>query len=450
MVDASYANNGLGEVEEVARLALPTMHGRFDARAFRCDTGHVYLALTVGDFADGRPVLTRIHSECLTGDALGSLRCDCGVQLRNSLRAIKAAGRGVVVYATGHEGRGIGLVNKLLAYVEQDRGADTVDANLHIGMPVDLRDYRHAAAVLTELGVRAVRLMTNNPDKARGLQAAGIRVDGIHPMPIAPHAKNLAYLRTKEERMGHISPIGLPLNGHLNAPPEVGDLMGEVKVSDDKPYLLLKYAQTLDGRIATHTGDARWISGEQERTVSHALRARCDAIMVGVGTVLSDDPELTVRLVPGSSPVRVVLDSKLRIPLDARVLDTDAPTVIVTTDASSPEKREQLQARDIGVRVVNACDDGVDLGEALRVLRGEGIETLMVEGGAQVITTLLAAGLVDRMIVSLSPIVMGSGLEGVGDLGTRNVSESVALENRCIHVVGADLLVAGDVVKLER
>jgi GTP cyclohydrolase II len=187
---------------ETVRLPLPTPFGEFDLRAFECASGFVYLALTRGAPA-GEDVLARVHSECLTGDTLGSLRCDCGVQLRSALQAIAAAGRGVLVYVTGHEGRGIGLVNKLRAYLEQDEGADTLDANLRLGLAVDAREYADAADVLHALGVRSVELMTNNPAKAAALSAAGIQVAGVRPLSTSSHVRNAAYLRTKQERMGH-------------------------------------------------------------------------------------------------------------------------------------------------------------------------------------------------------------------------------------------------------
>src|SRR5207248_6827158 len=145
---------------EAARVTIPTPDGEFDVHAFERPSGFVYLAMVKGELGDGEDVLVRIHSECVTGDVLGSLRCDCGPQLHAALRGIAAEGRGVLVYATGQEGRGIGLVAKLRAYMLQDDGADTFDANRRLGFPADAREFGGAAAVLTALGVRSVRLLT--------------------------------------------------------------------------------------------------------------------------------------------------------------------------------------------------------------------------------------------------------------------------------------------------
>ena len=159
----------------------------------------------------GEPVLTRVHSECLTGDVFGSERCDCGPQLDEALRRIVAEGRGVVVYLRGHEGRGIGLVAKLQAYQLQDGGRDTVDANLDLGLPADARHYGTATQVLRDLGIESVRLMTNNPDKTESLEDFGIHVSERVPLSIHPTEHNRAYLRTKAERMGHHLPaVDLP------------------------------------------------------------------------------------------------------------------------------------------------------------------------------------------------------------------------------------------------
>jgi 3,4-dihydroxy 2-butanone 4-phosphate synthase/GTP cyclohydrolase II len=196
-----------GEVEGGAGTRLPTRHGEFTAFGYRItidDSEHV--ALAYGDITGPEPVLTRVHSECLTGDVFGSERCDCGPQLDEALAAVVAEGRGVVVYLRGHEGRGIGLVAKLQAYQLQDGGRDTVDANLDLGLPADARHYGTATQVLRDLGISSVRLMTNNPDKTASLEDFGIRVAERVPLTPHPTDHNLTYLRTKRDRMGHELP----------------------------------------------------------------------------------------------------------------------------------------------------------------------------------------------------------------------------------------------------
>jgi 3,4-dihydroxy 2-butanone 4-phosphate synthase/GTP cyclohydrolase II len=195
------------QVERVAEARIPTPHGQF--RAVGYDSlldGVEHIALVAGDLGDGTDVLVRVHSECLTGDVLRSLRCDCGPQLDAALAAIVGEGRGVVLYMRGHEGRGIGLLHKLQAYQLQDAGADTVDANLALGLPADARDYGTAAQILADLGVKSMRLLTNNPAKRGGLEGYGLRITGRVPLPTRPNPENLGYLRTKRDRMGHALP----------------------------------------------------------------------------------------------------------------------------------------------------------------------------------------------------------------------------------------------------
>jgi GTP cyclohydrolase II len=433
-----------GAPVEVCSVSIPTPYGEFQTRVFETALGDVYLAMVRGSLEGDGPVLTRLHSECLTSDALGSLRCDCGPQLRTALRAVMVEGRGIVLYMTGHEGRGIGLVNKLRAYMEQDRGADTVDANLRLGLPADSRDYTDAGAVLTMLDVRSVRLLSNNPRKADGLRRAGVRVDAMVPLPTAAHARNAGYLRTKAARLGHVRPRGSELTTQPATPVDVSTLLGEVRPRPDRPYVLLKYAQTLDGRIATRSGDSKWISGEPERQVSHALRAACDAVLVGAGTVRQDDPQLTVRLVPGATPLRVVLSSRLGVPQTAKVFSEEAPTMIFTTADADSQRRAELLTAGVAVSDVAAAPGGVDLAAVLAELHQAGVRSLMVEGGAGVITSLLAARLVDRLVVSVSPVIVGAGVEAVGELGVGRITDGLRLSNRSVNVIGEDVLLSGD------
>jgi len=192
------------QVVRVAETRLPTEYGEFRAFGYRSEIdGTDHIALVMGELGDGENVMVRVHSECLTGDVLGSLRCDCGPQLHAALRRVAQEGRGVVLYVRGHEGRGIGLMHKLMAYSLQDDGRDTVDANLELGLPADARDYGTGAQILYELGVRSMRLLTNNPAKRAGLEGYGLTIVERLPLEIESNVHNQEYLHTKATRMGH-------------------------------------------------------------------------------------------------------------------------------------------------------------------------------------------------------------------------------------------------------
>ena len=430
---------------EVARTLFATDNGEFELRAFEYPSGYVYVVLVKGQLGEGSSVLTRVHSECLTGDALGSRRCDCGLQLRNALRAIGREGRGVLVYATGHEGRGIGLVNKLRAYVLQENGYDTVDANHLLGFPADIRDYAEAARCLALVGVRSVRLLTNNPRKVEGLRrkrdrGRGGRL-GCRPRPTR---ETLTYLRSKHGRLGHSAAIRGRAGDDRGGRRRVRALLGDVRESSWRPYVVLKYAQTLDGRIASRTGDSKWISGEEERRISHALRATSDAVLVGIGTVLTDDPQLTVRLVPGASPLRVILDSTLRVPSDARILEDDASTMVISTTQAQPASRLVLRNHGVAVHSVGAHPAGVDAAEALRLLRRPR-RSLRPRRGRRPRSHVVPEGETrrsgDRRHRADHPR-RGDG--GGGRSRHRLGRDGLQITNQSVYRAGNDLLLAGD------
>lgn len=412
-----------GRVSRLSNARLPTRIGTFDAIAFSdSHNGGEPIALVHGDVASREAPLVRLHSECWTGDVLGSLRCDCGEQLGRALTAIVAEGAGVLIYLK-QEGRGIGLANKLRAYALQDGGLDTVAANAALGLPVDAREYGAAAAILADLGLEMVRLMTNNPAKIAALEAHGIRVSERVPLPALPNPVNGPYLETKAALLGHLQPRQAP-----------------------RPSVTVHYAQTIDGRLATRTGDSQWISGQESLVLAHALRASHAAVLVGAGTVAADDPRLTARLVEGPSPVRVVLDSKLRLSPHANIVtDGAAPTILATTDLAPLDRRREFARRAVEVLVLPSTIDGrVDLGSLLDELGSRRMATLLVEGGASVITAMIREHRVSRLVVSIAPLVLGAGIEAVGDLDILRLRDALSFRRASFSQLGPDVIFDGE------
>jgi len=228
--------------------------------------------------------------------------------------------------------------------------------------------------------------------------------------------------------------------------------MSESRALSDNPRVTVKIAQTLDGRIATRTGQSQWISSETSRAFAHELRASHDAVLVGIGTVVYDNPRLTVRLVQGADPLRVVVDTHARIPLDSHVLTdgVDLTRVFVSDDAPT-DRIAAIRASGAKVlKCARTANGKLDLADILTQLAGDGIRSVMVEGGAGIITTLLARRLVDRLIVCVAPKVLGAGLDAVGDLGIRSLADAIVFDTMEIRQLGPDVIFDGMVTRVGR
>jgi GTP cyclohydrolase II len=426
----------LSRVTRVATTHIPTRHADFVAHGYRDElTGEDHVVLVLGDIADADagPPLVRLHSECLTGDALGSRRCDCREQLDLAQAAVAREGRGAVVYLRGHEGRGIGLSAKLQAYSLQDRGLDTIDANLALGLPVDAREYGAAVAMLSDLGVTAVRLLSSNPAKESGLEALGVDVLRIG-LRVPPHPENLRYLRTKHQRMGHDAETidegwADLVVGRVPSTGELATRYGPL-VERGRALVVAQLGQSLDGFIATRTGDACFVTGEADRTHLHRLRALVDAVLVGVGTVVADDPRLTVRFVDGPSPVRVVLDPQARAPRDAEVLVAgDAPTIWVIAD-DIPTPDALFPHVDVMRLACTGPDRSFAPSDVLTALAARDLGRVLVEGGGVTVSRFLAAGVLDRLMVTTAPLLVGDGVPGLRFEGRERLADSLRAPSR--------------------
>ncbi len=436
-------------IQRTVRVRIPTADAEFQLLHYTNNHDQKeHIALVTGDVSGQRDVLVRVHSECLTGDVFGSLRCDCGGQLYRSMRLISLEGRGVLLYLR-QEGRGIGLLDKLRAYDLQDMGYDTVDANRMLGHEADERDYRVAALMLKDVGVESVHLLTNNLTKIDDLRTLGIDVTARRELHPQVNAENSGYLMTKIERMGHLIELGaVPL---LSASGADGARLLERRAeltrrNTGRPFVTLTYAQSLDGSIARVPGKRMQLSGPEAQAMTHRLRAANDAILVGIGTVLADNPRLTVRLAEGRDPQPVILDSKLRFPLDANLLlDRSAPPWIITTPGAPRAKREALEEQGARVLEMPSNDSGlIDLNVLMQHLAGEGINSVMVEGGAEVITSFLAERLVDHMILTVAPVLVG-GMRAAGELGASLGVRCPRLVNTGHQQLGDDWVIWGDV-----
>lgn len=435
-------------VARKAEALIPTEWGEFQLFLYEDDREHKeHLALIQGDIADPEQVLVRMHSECFTGDVLGSRRCDCGEQLTLAMRLIAEAGAGVLLYLR-QEGRGIGLMKKLQAYNLQDQGLDTVEANLTLGHQADERDYDIAAIILGDLGIRSIRLLTNNPHKIKSLEGLGIEITERIPLISRVTADNCGYLRTKAERLHHLLNLDEPACNFSDDPVllfKLKEISAQALAScreQQRPLVTLTYAQSLDGSIAARPGHPLAISCPESQAFTHSLRAVHDAILVGIGTVLADNPRLNVRLAAGPDPQPVVVDSRLRFPPYANLLKNGRSPLIAANAGADAERRQALEAAGARVLVLPGNNGWVDLADLLAHLGSMNINSLMVEGGAQIITSFLASRLVDQVVLTIAPLLVG-GLRVVNHMGRSSRQRFPRLTHLSYQQMGDDLVLRG-------
>ena len=304
-----------------------------------------------------------------------------------------------------------------------------------LGHTEDARTYEVAAHILQELKIKSIRLLTNNPSKMEALAQYNVNITSRIPLKGVIHSHNAFYLLTKQQKMNHV------FEEH-----ELKELYEKCSsfLKPKKPVVTLAYAQSLDGSISGHSKKRLMLSSKESLIMTHKLRAENDAILVGIGTIIADNPLLTVRYYPGDNPQIVILDSKLRIPLSSQVLKNTQPPIIFTTNQADPEKQKILL--EMGIQIIEVektAQDQVNIKQALEKLSLMGIKSLMVEGGRNIITHFINEGHVDKVIITMAPIFVG----GVSVLSQETKERDVfpQLKNILQYKLGKDIIIMADI-----
>ena len=425
------------------KARIPVSGGEFCVYLYQDFDKMEHLALVMGDVRGKKEVLVRIHSECLTGEVFDSQRCDCGEQLKQSIQMISDDSLGIIVYLR-QEGRGIGLAQKLQAYNLQDNGYDTIDANIALGHKPDERDFTIAASILKDLGVKSIKLISNNPGKFKPLIDSGIVISSRIPTLPRLTPENALYIRTKISRMNH----KIDFDGLSSSSPEREMIIRYVvrKIKNhryrNRPFITLSYAQSLDGCISKDKSKSMVLSDEESMILTHQIRSIHDAILVGIGTVLTDDPQLTVRKVQGKNPQPIVLDTNLKFPPEAKLLkETNSPWIISGKDA---DVKKQKILEDLGAKVFRlpVKNNKIDLQKLISKLVKENIGSIMVEGGAEIISSFMVAKLADFVVSTVTPTIIGKGVHPFEQVPIKR-DELISLQSAKYLQIGRDLIVYG-------
>jgi GTP cyclohydrolase II len=416
-------------VEQKVSTRLPIEEGGFRITLFKDGEGKDHLSLVMGEVEGQKDVLTRVHSECMTGDLFGSLRCDCGPQLRQSLQMIAEEGTGILIYLR-QEGRGIGLVEKLKAYNLQDEGYDTVEANIMLGHKAEERNYTVAAEMIQKLGVSSICLLSNNPAKFNGLQKLGIRISARMPLNPRVTKENLRYLSTKVSRMSHM----LDMRALSFNTPEREEIVRHVarlmnEPVPQSPFVSLFYIQSLDGRIAD-LEYGRVANGNNDAyLLKHQLRALHDAVIFDLDYISASEH---TGIIKG---------------MDSELFGSYKPIVVSRKelDAEEKEKMEAMGAELILLPVDESEAEGPSsvIKKLLDILAKKGYKSVMVEASPGFITEFLQAKAADLVVAAVKPTLGGSGTCALDQLETVGEGKLVTLEGFEHKTLGTELIYFG-------
>lgn len=420
-------------IKNLVKTRLPTGFGDFSLYLY-LEGGKEHLALVKGEVAGSASVPVRVHSECLTGDVFGSRRCDCGDQLKHTLMYLGRQDAGILIYLR-QEGRGIGLLKKMEAYNLQDQGLDTVEANIQLGHQADERDYGIAARILRDLGVSAIRLITNNPHKVEELGSHGIKVVARIPIEVGQHEENLGYLKSKAERMAHL------LRFTEQVPTDhdfafLGPLLDQLALARNsgasRPFVTLAYAQSLDGVPLARTESSA--NGSRDLALGQYLDGYHDAVLL----TAFDGWALLMR--GGGPALRVVLDPDLSLAGEGSVdLVAENRMLVVAAIDHDVTRRQRLEVQGIQVIALPYQEEaGFDPLQVLERLSVEGVRTLLVHGDEKIMGGFLQAQRVDYCVITLVACFVG-GLNAGLPLG-QTLPELRSCE---FHPQGSDLIAFG-------
>ena len=405
-----------------SKALVPTQYGYFTFYCF-LQGGKENVAMVYGDINNKTDVLIRVHSECFTGDVIQSLKCDCGEQLDKALKKIAKESLGMVIYLK-QEGRGIGLFQKLNAYELQDKkNMDTMESNLALGHDIDERSYQDAIDIISFFKLKSIRLITNNPEKATQLSKANINISEIVSLSSQINPFNESYLTVKKEKLNH----------------KITIKQKDIK----KIHITASYAQSMNGTISMESLQPLQLSNTDALKLTHKLRASHDAILIGINTLISDDPKLTLRYAKGTQPQPCIIDTDLKFIQDSDIFNHPKKPWFFT---ASTNKKKQLYLKSKGCKVFQVNQSNtklLDLNQVVTILQKNNIKSVIVEGGKRILTQFLNNQLVDRCIITISPMFI-NGTNILDKSITYKLSDSIKLKNISSYSLADNIIIEGD------